>query len=305
MKKILLIVLSLGVCGLVWYLFIKKYDYQFETTAKYGSGAVYYELAGWDRFSPSGNAEIEIVREEPFNSLTQRLKIDSSSFLNLKWELENINDSVTGLTLNILTEKDKLANRWDIVNPFQKSIYLDSIKRNLLSFKKNLNEHQQAYKISAISGVVETPRMECICSTSRNIPIAGKASEMMKTIPLLENYLLANDLKLNDPPILKVTKWNRSEDRIDFDFCFPLENIVGLKPTQNISLKSFPPVSSLKVIFNGNYRLSHIAWYDILFKAEEKEYDIEPLPLEIFYDNPKVDSNELNWKAEIYLPVKQ
>ncbi len=27
--------------------------------------------------------------------------------------------------------------------------------------------------------------------------------------------------------------------------------------------------------------------------------------MEIFYDNPKIDIDELNWKAEIYLPVTE
>ena len=94
----------------------------------------------------------------------------------------------------------------------------------------------------------------------------------MATISLLENYILTNKLNIKGYPFLKVIKWNREEDVIDFDFCFPIDHIQGLKETANLRLKEYPSQESLKMIFNGNYRLSHIAWYDILNLAEEKSY---------------------------------
>lgn len=304
MKKIILILFILALAGLTWYLFIKKYDYQFQTTAKYGVGAVFYELRGWEKINdPEISGKIDIIDKEPFKRLTQKMSLNDSTFVEMNWELEKLTDTTTAISLNVQSEKNQLSNRFDIINPFQKSIYIDSLKQNILAFKKLLNEHQEAYRISLEDGLTKTPAMECICSSSKNIAIDKKADEMMATISLLENYILTNKLNIKGYPFLKVNKWNREEDIIDFDFCFPIDHIQGLQETANLNLKKYPSQKSLKVIFNGNYRLSHIAWYDILNLAEEKSYKTTGLPMEIFYDNPKIDIDELNWKAEIYLPV--
>ncbi|GAA4321929.1 hypothetical protein GCM10023115_49750 [Pontixanthobacter gangjinensis] len=304
MKKVFLLLLLIAVGALVWYLFIKKYDYQFETTAKYGPGAVFYELTEWRKFGLSESAEnINTVSKNPFSSLRQQVKVDSSLVLEMEWEIEKINDSTTSLNLNVLSEKNQLANRWDIVNPFRKSLYIDTLKQKVLAFKKDLKEHQQTYRISDTAGLANTPGMKCICSTSRNIPVNSKANEMMQTISLLENYIIKNSLELKGYPILKVTKWDREKDIIDFDFCFPFEEQTGLSTPDNLSLKKYPAQEALKLIFNGNYRISHIAWYDILYKAQEKNLQTTGLPMEMYYNNPKINTDELNWKAEIFLPV--
>lgn len=304
MKKIFLFLLILIIAGLTWYLFLKKYDYQFQTTAKYGPGAVFYELRGWEKIDdPKVSGKINLVNKEPFHELTQRMSFKDSSFIELNWELERLTDSSTAISLNVRSDRDQLANRWDIINPLEKSKYIDSLKQNIKAFKKLLNEHQEVYRISLTDSLVDSPDMDCICSTSKNIAIEKKAEEMMATISLLENYVLSNTLKIEGYPFVKIKKWDRNKDIIDFDFCFPIIMEQGLKSTSGLELKKYPSQRSLQVIFNGNYRLSHIAWYDILNLAKESGYSTNGLPLEIFYDNPKIDVDERNWKAEVYLPI--
>lgn len=304
MKKILIALLVLCLAGLGWYLFIKKYDYQFETTAKYGPGAVSYELSEWKKLNSPGNSgDIEIVDRTDFNSLTQRIKLDSANSLEFKWELEKISDSSTAITLNVLSDKNKLANRVDIVNPFQQSTYIDTLKQQILSFKRELKDHQDQYKITPEKEVTNTPEMECICSSSKNIPLTGKAAEMMHTISILENYILKNKTNLSGYPFLKITNWDREADLIDFDFCFPVEDISHLQETRNIQLKKYPSEKALKLIFNGNYRLSHVSWFDLIYIANDLGLEVEESPMEIYHDNPKIDSDHMNWKAEIFLPL--
>ncbi|MDX1761268.1 MAG: hypothetical protein R3218_03860 [Christiangramia sp.] len=304
MKKIIFALLVLLIAGLGWYLFIKKYDYQFETMARYGPGAVSYELSEWKSLNDLKNSgDIEVVDRNDFNSLTQKIKLDSSSSLEFNWELEKINDSSTAITLNVMSPKNKLANRIDIVNPFRKSDYIDSLKQHVLNFRRQLNDHQNQYKITAVDSLVYTSEIDCVCSTSRDILLTGKAPEMMKTISILENYFLKNKIDLDGLPFLKVTNWDRENDIIDFDFCFPVENINVLKESGNIRLKKYPSQKALKLIFNGNYRLSHVSWFDLIFMAKDRGYELKGWPLEIYHDNPKIDSDHLNWKAEVYLPV--
>lgn len=306
MKKVVLTLLVLIFAGLAWYLFIKEYDYQFQTTARYGPGAVSYELSEWKKLNLTENsADIELVNKDDFKTLTQRIKIDSSNMMEFNWELEKLNDSATSITLNVLSEKNKLGNRIDIVNPFQKSKYIDSLKQKILNFKGQLRDHQSLYKITPEDSLVSSPEMKCICSSSKGIPLTGKASEMMRTISVLENYILKNEISLDGYPFLKVTNWNRKLDLIDFDFCFPVKDIAHLQETGKIHLKKYPSRKALKLLFNGNYRLSHVSWFDLIYIAEERGLEVEEWPMEIYHDNPKIDSDHLNWKAEIFLPVTE
>jgi len=48
----------------------------------------------------------------------------------------------------------------------------------------------------------------------------------------------------------------------------------------------------------------HRAWYALINYAKKNNIEIEKKPVEIFYNNPNFGGNELDWKAEIYLPIK-
>ena len=60
----------------------------------------------------------------------------------------------------------------------------------------------------------------------------------------------------------------------------------------------------LKAIFNGNYRISHIGWYYLLDHAERNNLTINPLPTEIFLNDPHEGGNSIEWNAHILVPLK-
>lgn len=304
MKKLLFLFLILLLSGLVWYLFIKKYDYEFQMQFKYGPGVAYYEVSDWENFSSkSKKKDISILNKEPFHHITQNVVGGAAGNVELFWEFEKDNDSITNVSLSVRSSKDQLANRWAIVNPFVSSIYIDSLKQNFLKFKKRLNKVQETYQVSLSDGTTRSPDMNCICHSSTNIPIKSKAQEMLATIGFLENYVLERDIELTGPPFVKVTRWNRENNYIDFDFCFPVNLAQDIKPTPQVDFREMKSFTALKAVFNGNYRLSHLGWYDLLNKAEEQELKTNGLPLEIFYNNPKREIESENWKTEIYLPI--
>ncbi|MCB7480002.1 GyrI-like domain-containing protein [Christiangramia sediminis] len=304
MKKLLFIVLILLFSGLGWYLFIKKYDYEFQMQLKYGPGVSYFEVSDWKNFSStSKKTDINIVSRDPFNTITQKIEGGKTGDLELFWEFEKNNDSVTNVNLSVRSSKDQLANRWDIINPFVSSIYIDTLKQRMLGFKKRLNEVQQTYRVSLQNEITRSPDMNCICHSSTNIPVKSKAQEMLATIGFLENYVLERDIKLTGAPFVKITKWDRESDLIDFDFCFPVNLAQDIKPTPQIDFREMKSFTALKAVFNGNYRLSHLAWYDLLNKAEEQDLKTNALPLEIFYNNPKKEIESENWKTDVFLPI--
>lgn len=305
MKKILFFILILTLSGFIWYLFIKEYDYQFQMKAKYGPGTVYEEISNWNRFSAdSKNDDIQITSGEPFKFLKQKVIAERDKPVEFLWEFERDNDSITELILHVKSEKNQLANRFDIINPFQASRYIDTLKNSLLSFKEKLDEHQNTYAVKIVDRIVNSPDLNCICHVSENIAIDKKAPTMVNTITYLEDYMLKRDLELTGNPFVKINKWDRNENRIDFEFCFPVDLAQDIRPAGTIEFRQFKSSSALKAIYNGNYRSSHLAWNDLLYKAKKEGYKTKALPLEIFFNNPNVEvKSARDWKAEIYLPI--
>lgn len=303
MKKILVFLLFIAMAALLWFVFIKKYDYEFQMQAKYGPGVVYREISQWKNFDPEKNIQINISDSVPYRQIVQKINSGSSREVEMLWEFEKENDSTTEVNVKVRSLKNSFSNRLDILNPFKSSVYVDSLKQRLLEFKKRLNERQDTYKIKIADSTVTSPTTECICHSSQNIPVKNKALEMLQTIEFLENYVKENDIKLSGSPLVKVTKWDREKDLINFDFCFPVNLVARLQETPNIQFKKIAPSSSLKAVFNGNYRNSHLAWFDLLEEASEKGFKTSGMPLEIFHDNPQSGTDAITWKAEIYLPV--
>lgn len=306
MKKILLALGLIALAIFLWYLFIKQYDYQFHSTANNSIGSLYSEISEWNKFTSANNApdDIRLVNRDPFKSITQRVQVDSSTYFEMQWELEEAKDSVTALTVKVLSTKNTFANRLAIINPFKRSVYLDSIKRKLLDFQHKLQNQQKFYSIQVEDEFAMSPETTCVCSTSTGVEISNKALAMVNTINYLETYVIERDLKLNGYPFLKVTRWDRENELIDFDFCFPVSNAADLEDTNRLSVKQYSSFPALKAVFKGNYRLSHIAWYEMLFVAMQRDIPTTELPLEVFHNNPKTEENPTSWTAEIFLPVK-
>lgn len=275
--------------------------------AKYGPGTVYNEISEWKRFNPHFSEDnITVIQGEPFKNLTQKVYSFSDSPVEFYWEFEKRNDSLTEIVINVRSEENSLANRLDIINPFVKSNYVDSLKQNLLAFRQRLKDEQKAYRIQISDSIVLSPALDCICHISENIPVSGKANEMVATIDILEDYILSRELKLTGNPFVNVIKWNREENIIDFEFCFPVNLVQDIKPSEEVKLRQIPSSTALKAVFNGNYRLSHKAWFDLLYTADERNLKIKGLPLEVFFNNPNVESTPSpTWKAVIYLPVAE
>lgn len=301
MKKFLLILGSLALIGLVWYLFIKEYDYQFQFQTDYGPGVAYNEISNWGDVDKSLD-NYRVIESDPYHSIEQQVGSDNGN-VNFLWTFERNSDSITDVTVQVKTSSNSLKNRLVILNPFQTSIYIDSLKTKLLAFRKSIFENQKSYSVKIENDIVRSPAIDCICHHSSNIKIGAKAMEMVKTINFLEDYVLRHELKLTGSPFIKVTAWNREEELIDFDFCFPVNLAQDIRPEGNVEFRQVPSSTSLKATFHGNYRISDLAWYDLVDKAEELDLKTNALPMEIFYNNPKNDIDAPTWKADIFLPI--
>ena len=72
MKRFLLILGLLVFAGLIWFLFIKEYDYQFHFKTKYGPGVAFNEVSKWNEVD-SKLANYELLRTEEYQSITKKV----------------------------------------------------------------------------------------------------------------------------------------------------------------------------------------------------------------------------------------
>ncbi|MCJ7756596.1 MAG: GyrI-like domain-containing protein [Gillisia sp.] len=303
MKKIISISLVVAIIAAVWYLFIKEYDYQFRFEAKYGPATVYQEILNWENFTNTDDHKnIKVIEKEPYSGLVQQVDLANKNSLLMEWEFEYINDSVTQVIVNTLDKEDQFKNRLEILNPFEKSGHFAKLKENFSALNKRLNARQEAYKIT-MADTATSPAFDCACITSK-AKVENKANAMMATVKTIESYLLENELTLQGSPFLKVTQWDIDKNIIIFDFCYPVQFNDSLKETGEIQLKHIESSKSLFAVFNGNYRQSHLAWLDLYEKARRENIVINPLPLEVYIDNPMTGKESIDWRADIYLPLQ-
>lgn len=303
MRKIIIISLVLAIIGAVYYIFIKEYDYQFRFKAKYGPATVYHEILNWENFTSADTLQnIRVLDKDPYSGLVQQVKGNKNSLL-MQWEFEYLNDSVTQVIVHTLDKENQFRNRLEILNPFKKSGHLAALKENLSAFNARLDSVQKAYKIT-MADTATSLAFDCACITSKT-SVDKKASAMMATVRTLEAYLLENDLKLQGSPLLKVTQWDIVKNNIVFDFCFPIELRDTLKENEEIKLKHIKASKSLHAVFNGNYRRSHLAWFDLYEKAQRENIAVDLLPLEVYFDNPMTGNESVGWRADIYLPLSE
>ena len=304
MKKFLLIFIGLIVLSLGWFLLVKEYDYRFHFQAKYSPAVLKKELKDLKSFEVfNSSTEIYNVNTEEFNELKQKVDFGNTE-LNLLWEMKEANDSTSEVYIHI-AGPDRIKNRLSILNPFSRSAYVDSLAAIFSKLGKGLKKKQDQYRIKIIDSIVYSPALDCICRSAENVKTSDKAMQMFRDIQYLEDFVMVHDLKLTGFPFVKITKWDRKEDMINFDFCFPINLAQDIRPTATVDFQQVNSSTSIKAIFSGNYRESDVAWHELLYEADKRNLKTSELPLEIFRDNPKEGGNALSWKADIFMPISE
>lgn len=288
----LLVLTSIG----IGYFFIKPQDYRIVFKVNTFPGVINQTLKLWH--SESNNALG--LEQYALGDLKQQFNFNDSLH-EYHWRIKPIHDSLSEITVDIKDSQNSVSNRW------QKLIGYDAIgsrsKKTVLDFIDKLNDHIQNFRIHSIEEV------DLPTTFYAYISIAGKqtskARGMMANISYISNFLFQNKVELNGSPFITVEHWDQKNDSIRYNFCFPIKRSDKLPVHEEIKYKKLFAKKALKVEFNGNYIYSDRAWYALLNYATKNNIEIEPTPIESFYNNPNMGGNELNWKALIYMPIKE
>lgn len=297
MKKGILILAVIIVIGLTWYLFIKPQDYIINAKTNSRLGTINQTLKLWNG---TLEAEATISQNGGLEELSQRIRFADSTHQYL-WHIRPVTDSTANIKIDVTDLDHSIMNRLQI--PFSDTDFEKRARRTVLDFLEKLKEHEESIKVTIV-GEEELSSTYCACVTAEGTQFE-KATKMMENFPLLNTVLEQNGIALNGVPMIEVTKWNIEKDSIAFNFCYPIIENDSLPTIQNITYRTFEGKTALKAIYNGNYITSDRAWYALLDYADVNGLEVHKTPVEFFFNNPNMGGNELRWKAEVFMPLKQ
>lgn len=294
-RKIALAFVTIVAVLLVWYLFVKPNDYLVTFTATTFPGAINQSIKAWHK---GKYAKMPIAQEGLFN-LQQQLSFQDT-LVTYDWKIVPLTDSTSKVKVRIKDLNNSLKNR--ILIPFTQTVLEIRSKKNILDFNGFLNRHLRKFNVEVV-GKEQLKPTYCAYLRAKSTQ-AEKAFTMMRDFPYLSGFVKDSGIEPDGHPFLEITQWDRENDSIAFNFCYPIVKTDTLPNHKEIKYKGFEGRKALKAIYNGNYITSDRAWYKLLDHAKNKGIELYNTPIEVFYNNPSMGGNELEWKAEIYMLLK-
>lgn len=301
MKKIKLLIIIIILVSLVWYLFIKPHDYIVRFKIKTSPGTTYKAVEDWSLINKKTDSfTYTIHRKTPFNSIDETIELDNMT-LNLHWDFNSINDSITKVVIGIIEKEHSIFNR--ITAPFYETKFKKKTINLIQNYKKGIETQlKEKIKVKYI-GQESTPEISYAYLKFKDIDMHNKAAEMINKNDQFISFLNKHTLKDGDLPFLIITDWNLKESKIDFRYCFPIKQKDTLPFHEEIKFDKTQSKTAIKVIYNGNYATSDRGWLTLYEYAKKHDIKITNNPIEVFKNNPFNGGNELEWETEIYMPL--
>ncbi|QBA65069.1 AraC family transcriptional regulator [Muriicola soli] len=295
MKKILLIISFLILGGVIGYLFIYPYDYLVTMEARANKGTINQIIKLWNTSLDS----TQIEAGEDLEQLTQTLHFGDSTHI-YNWKISSVNDSISKIKVFAKDSAFSLNNKLKV--PFMDTDFEKRTKKNLKNFADLLANHLENIKVRIVGeGHLDSTHYAYVHNKTTQF---GKAGGMMLDFPLLDPFLMNNGVELNGKPFIEILEWDMENDSLEFNFCYPIIRNDSLPQHPDLKYGFREPVKALKAVYNGNYITSDRAWYELLDHAEKNGIKVTGLPVEVFYNNPNIGVEELSWKAEVFMPLK-
>lgn len=292
MKKTFLLILSLVLVGLAIWYFTKPYDYRVNMSVPALNGTVEQSFITWAKSLDS----CTITTSK--STFEQQITWEGEPY-DFRWELKEPSDLESEVAVFISSPGFDWADRVSLlISSTELETHSKAILGDYLSFLEN---HLANFRVR-IAGRDTLPAKFCACVETKTTQ-SGKAWGMMKNYPLLNGVLGDQGVALDGRPFLAVREWDRVNHQLVYDFCYPVKETDSLPSHPELYYRRFEAVPALKAVYNGNYITSDRAWYHLIKEAAALGIEDYELPVEIFYNNPNMGGNELEWTAEIYLPL--
>jgi effector-binding domain-containing protein len=243
--------------------------------------------------------ELNINEYDVFKQFIHEVNINNTPF-ELQWRFESRNDTNAVVKLNFLNKENSLKERYSCL--FKSSPNLDSIIFISQAFKAKANAFARSFKV-LIDGIDTIPSQTYLYIKEQS-KRDSKAGKMIKTNGYLFSKNKDSLVTKTGETFVYVKKWDLETDSINFRYAFPIKPQSTYPTDDMVMVDDMIEQPALKATFYGNYSLSDQAWIALYNYANRNDISVELTPIEIFYNNPMLGGDDRQWKAEVFLPLK-
>jgi len=299
MRRLLKGIFGLSIVILaVWYFGIKEEHYQVLFTSSHPPGLIYDHISAWNSYATKDITSITVTSKIPFSEIQQNVQVGDSLF-SYRWEISKKGDGKTRVTAYVRDEVNGFSQKLRV--PFIKNSFVKRSVDNVQNIVSELKLKTQKFQVHSITDTIFSGGY-CVYLSIEST-VGKKARNMLSNIATIMEYINNNEIPLQGDPFLEVTSWDKHEETIKFNFCFPIQKSDSIPHDTELQFKTMAPLRVLKAEFNGNYSISNNAWYYLLDHAERNNLKIRELPIELYLVDPHVGGDPMNWKAHIFLPL--
>ncbi|MCZ8197769.1 MAG: hypothetical protein O9267_09195 [Flavobacterium sp.] len=282
----------------IWYLFVKESDYIINFKAQTSTGTIFQGIQEWSKQRAVKENEVYTTLEKRnFDFIFQEVKKGNESY-QYSWEMTSVNDSTTAVSVAIKDLNNSIYNK--LTAPFFPTKFKEEQIKKITEFRDGLKEHLSALKVK-IEGEGSSEETFIAYINLKSV-LQEKAQTMITNDAKITGYLQENKIKIIGKPYLEVINWDLDAEKLDFNYCFPIDKNTQYIPDANVKFKMLPAVKGLKATYYGNMRTSDRAWFALLDYAKKNNLKLNNKPLEHFFANPFNGGNELEWETQIVIP---
>jgi len=300
MKKRIGALIAIAIVGwAVWFFLIKESVYTISFKADQPGGMVKEHVLRWPN-SATKDLDSIVLTDQGAGMLQQLVHIADSTH-QYKWQFTAAEAGKTQVAVDVSDPGHNFSQKWKSL--FGKSDFAHRSMANTRAVQKALEIEGEKFKVHSFKDTLVEGQFCAylpVEATTRT-----KARSMLYSIGFIMEYINSNGLELKGDPFLEVRSWEPGQDKLVYDFCFPINQSDSLPASETIQFKTSKSFRALKAEFNGNYNVSHRAWYYLQDHAKAEGIKVDSLATEIFLNDPHEGGDPLLWKALIFLPLEE
>jgi len=300
-NKVLSLFFFIFVALILWYLFLKKYDYQINFVANTSPGTIYQGVIDYNESLANTNSQtFQIKSKIPYQTIEEEHVIDGITYEYL-WKIQGTSDCTSSVKVFIKEHGNSVFNR--LSAPFITTDFKKKQLERLVEFKKELKKHLEEFNVEVDGEAMSDEAFVAYIPLESTMQQKGQTMIMNNSKVTL--FLTENGIEIKDKPFLEITHWDQDREKLNYNFCFPIDKNDSLPEHDVIKYKKLSAKKCLKATYHGNYRTSDRAWFALYDHAKRNQIPVHLTPTEHFFNNPHFGGNELEWKAEVFLPIKE
>ncbi len=297
--KLILAVVILSFLG--WYFLLKQSDYTITFKVNAATGTISQGIMDWSTTqSKSQNELYTLLEKRDFDFIKQQMK-KGNQVMEYTWNMESINDSITNVIVGVKDLNHSFYNR--LTTPFVPTKFKTEQIEKIKLFKIGLEDHIDDFKIR-IDGEKSSEEIYVAYINLKSV-LQEKAQSMIQNDASITGYLQKNNIKIIGRPFVEVQNWDFDSEKLDFNYCFPVEKRDDFPSSDVVKFKTLPALKGLKATYFGNFRTSDRAWFALIDYAKRHDYKLSNKPLEHFLANPFNGGEEIEWETQIIIPFDQ